>query len=168
MNTFQEFFFSLNVLIVLFHCMNVLTSYPTDTGLWGNPRMSSGLTFICRHCSLFPRVFHIQVEAGSAPRMHSCHMAGLFIVRWRRCLTSAPGRTLSWRRLCPAARQPRMLLPGKQDYVDITGFEEIFRGEQINCAPTNRPLGRLVRRRQNPAVCCGQQLRSEWAKHTYV
>lgn len=96
--------------------------------------MSSGLTFrpICRHCSVFPQVFHIQVKAGSVPRMHSCHMVGLFIVGWRRCLTSAPGRTLSWRRLCPAAQRPRMLLPGRLDYVDIIGFEVIFRGDQTH------------------------------------
>lgn len=45
---------------------------------------------------------------------------GLFLVGWRRCLTLAPGRILSWSRLCPAAQQLWMLLLWKQVYVDIT------------------------------------------------
>lgn len=68
---------------------------------------------------------------------------GLFIVGWRICLTLAPGSTLSWRRLCPAGQQPWMMLPGKQDYVAITGFGVIFCGDQIHGTPTTRPLGGL-------------------------
>lgn len=47
---------------------------------------------------------------------------------------------LSWRRLCPAARQPWMLLPREQDYVDITGFEMVFHRDRILVPPTTWPL----------------------------
>ncbi|KAL3060487.1 hypothetical protein OYC64_014938 [Pagothenia borchgrevinki] len=76
--------------------------------------MSSGLTFISRHCSLVPKCFTF--------------------------------RTLSW-------RQPkRMLLPRKQDYVDIIGFEVIFHGDQIHCTPTTPTSRRLVIHCQPPDV----------------
>lgn len=77
--------------------MTVLTSHPTDSPqTWaceGNLRMSSGLTFICRHCSSRPWVFHIQVKAGFLSQDAQLPHGRLFIARWRRCLTSAPGRT---------------------------------------------------------------------------
>lgn len=86
---------------------------PSDTTLRGNLRTSDIYPL-----SLFSRVSHsgkCWLCSYDAQQPHG----RLFIVGWRRCLTQAPGRILSWSHLCPAARQLWMLLLRKQVYVDI-------------------------------------------------
>lgn len=75
--------------------------FTSNMWLWGNLRMSSGLTHVCCYCSSC--VSHSgKCWLCSQEALLSYGM--LFIAGWRRCRTLASGRTLSWRCRCPATQ----------------------------------------------------------------
>lgn len=80
------------------NCLNVLTSYPTDR-LWHvavrePENVEWPDIYLLLLFSLSPRVSHSGKGWLCSQDAQLPH-GGLFIVGWRRCFTSAPGRTLS-------------------------------------------------------------------------